>query len=128
MQQRMKELELVPEHSNVPTFMRTLPIALLACSGVAFVALRSVRSHWVTHGAPKTLAAACLAYAGWRGFKFARKRSNFDFLQRWEPLFTLAGGCASQRVHVRADTRPAATYGIIKGAAVVARKIMANRV
>ena len=128
MQQRMQELQLVPQHSNVPTFMRTLPITLLACSGAAYMALRSVRSHWLNHGATKTLAATCLAYAGWRVFKFARKRKNFEFLQRWEPLLTLAGGCAARRARVRADTQPAASCVIIKGAAALARKILANRV
>ncbi len=128
MEQRMKELEIVPKHSNVPTFMRTLPFALLACSGGLYMGLRSVRSHWTNHGPSKTLAAACIAYAGWRGFKYLRKRSDSEFLQRIEPLLSLAGACAAPPAHVIIDALPAVTYGIVKGAAALARKILANRV
>jgi hypothetical protein len=128
MEQRMKELEVVPTHSNVPTFMRTLPFALLACSGGLYMALRSVRSHWTNHGSSKTLAAACFAYAGWRGFKYLRKRSDSEFLQRIEPLLSLAGARAAPPAHVAIDALPAVTYGIVKGAAALARKILANRV
>jgi hypothetical protein len=93
MQQKMKDLQLIPENSNIPTFMRTLPLALLACGGVCCVGANSVRSHWHNHGAAKTLAAACLAYAGWQGFKAARKRSSSsDIWQRCDPLLSIAGG------------------------------------
>ncbi len=133
MQQRQLELQMVPEHSNIPTFMRTLPIALLACGGLVFLGLRSVRSHWTQHGAAKTLTAACLAYAGWKSFKLVRKRSNLDFFQRFEPILSLAGKRAHHRENGResvgrAHSGCAVTYGIVKGAAAVARKILANRV
>ncbi len=133
MQQRLQELQTVPEHSNIPIFMRTLPIAMLACGGIVFLGLRSVRSHWTHHGAAKTLTAACLAYAGWKGFKLVRKRSNLDFFQRFEPILSLAGKRAHHRENVRerfgrAHSGCAVTYGIVKGAAAVARKILANRV
>jgi hypothetical protein len=98
MQQRLSDLQLVPAHSNVPTFMRTLPLALLACSGAVWVVMRSVRSHWVNHGAAKTAAAGLLAYAGWRSFRFVRKRKSSELLDRLEPLLTFSGGCSSARI------------------------------
>lgn len=92
MQQRMFDLQLIPQHSNLPAFKRTLPFALLACGAALCAALRSLRSHWANHGAAKTAAAGLLAYAGWKSFRFVRKqRSPPEFLERLEPLLTLSG-------------------------------------
>jgi hypothetical protein len=87
----MAELQQVPAHSSLPTFMRTLPVALLLCCGAACVGARTVHAHWVHHGPSKTLAAACLAYAGWRGFRGLRKCCSFGVMERSEPLLSLAG-------------------------------------
>ena len=129
MQQKMQDLQLIPENSNIPTFMRTLPLALLVCGGVCCIGANRVRSHWQNHGAAKTLAAACLAYAGWQGFKAARKRSSSsDIWQRCDPLLSIAGESAVLLAIVLSFTPHAVTYGIVKVAAAAARKILAGRV